>query len=275
MPKAWILTCIGVLLAVPCNAQASLLATSHSGVCFLDIDGDGARNPGDPTFLQAAACSQGPTAGDIRITGSSRHAGGTIILGTDGDVGRRTVARAGQYAFSDNDGNGVYSPSDPIFLAFGPLPGTLAVGDVPLTGATAFASLAPQDARAGAGIQAAPVAIGGEVYAEADGQNGFTTGDVVYLDMDASGSATIGDLRLASGPSSHVDTNTTTEPTSSNTTTAPASPPSIREPSSSPSASPPRADTRAAPSRAVPGVPILAAIGVMALAAGARRARPA
>ena len=214
-----------LLLAVPCVAAQSLLAPSpHAAACFLDIGGDGGRGPGDPVFLQQA-CAGGVAAGDARLSASGGFPGGTLVEGQHPDAGRPTAGLAAAYAFHDADGSGAYSYGDGLFLAFGPQPGPLRPGDLPLTGQDAFASIPGDDPRVGWPLAAAAVAVGGESYQERDGTAGFTTQDALFLDLDGSGTVSIGDLRLAgpapaasSGPTSPATA--TFPPTGTTGTTA-------------------------------------------------------
>ncbi len=193
------LNLILILLAVPVASAAPLLASPHTVACFLDANGDGARGGLEPVYLQVAACAGGARAADVRLSDGIAP-GGTIVTGLDDDTSRTHLpVPAAGYAFADDDGNGVQSGSDPLYLHLGALPGNLAPGDIPLTGNDAFRPLSGSDSRIGTPVAAAPVAIGAESYSETDGNPGFTVGDVLYLDFDGNAQTTIGDLRLAFG----------------------------------------------------------------------------
>lgn len=188
---------LGVLLAVPlANAQGELFASPHSATCYLDVDGSGGRGGTEPVWLQIQSCGGSVQAGDVRLTNWQGRPGGTIVVRDDDDAGLPTRGLVATYVYYDKDGGGAYNPGDPLFLALGPVPGPLRTGDLPLTGEGAFEGLAAQDTRVGLPVTAVSVAVGGESYAERDGTGGYTTADVVYLDLDGSGRISIGDLRL-------------------------------------------------------------------------------
>lgn len=201
---------------LPGAAAAPLLATPHTAICFLDINGDGRRGLDEPVFLQQS-CAGGTAPVDARLFAWAGHPGGTLVNGSHEDAGLPTTTVAATYAFQDADGGGGYNLGDPLFLAFGPIPGPARPGDIPLTGDDSFQSLQGNDSRLGRPLLAAPVAVGGESYSERDGNLGFTTGDAVYLDLDGNGQTSLGDLRLA----------------------VPATPPSAATPSQSPSTTDP------------------------------------
>lgn len=253
---------IALLLIPTVVAQGNLLASPHTTLCFLDIAGDGRRSNEDPVYLQVTACGAGPQAGDVRLTSVAGLQGGTIVHGLDADAGGTGAAVAGTYAYFDNDGNGVYNLADDLFLAFGSVPGPLAASDIPLSGPDAFTPVAGSDGRIGRPIQTAPVAVSGESYRDYDGQPGYSTGDIVYLDLDASGGTSYGDLRLALG--------TTAQPASTSTTStsAPHNPSSASEVShetnppttNTPGPQPP-SEGKGTPSVSVPLLVLLALAG--------------
>jgi hypothetical protein len=207
---------VAVLAAPAIQAQGTLFPGPHTAVCYLDVNGDGLRSLEDPVYLQQS-CAGGTSAGDARLFSSGGFPGGTLIEGLHEDAGTATAGIAATYAFHDADSSGAYGFGDPLYLALGPVPGTLRPGDVPLSGGDAFTSLDGDDHRVGFPILAAPVAVGAESYQERDGNPGFTTQDSLYLDLDGSGRITIGDLRLAV-PATQGDS--TTSATSDMTATA-------------------------------------------------------
>ena len=211
-----------LLLLAPSVAAAPLLASPHTVLCFLDGDGDGLRGRLEPLYLQAGACAGGARAADARLSDGD-FPGGTLVSGNDDDTSRTHGALVAGYGFFDADGNGVVSSMDSLYLHLGALPGTLAPGDIPLTGADAFQPLEGSDPRVGNPLAPAPVAIGGESYAETDGNPGFTVGDVLFLDLDGNLVTSIGDLRLAAGtaqPHGSAEAGTSSSPASSTTTSS-------------------------------------------------------
>lgn len=256
-----------VLLLAPAatQGQSALFASPHTATCFLDINGDGTRSLDDPVFLQRA-CADGTAAGDARLFAWEGFPGGTLIEGQHGDAGTSTAGVASAYAFHDSDGTGAYSPGDALFLALGPIPGPLRPGDLPLVGEDAFASLRGDDPRVGQPLAAAAVAVGGESYQERDGLVGFTTADTVFLDLDGSGTITIGDLRLAvtAPPRTSSSTSSPEEPTPSTSPASATTPPNVT-PSPNP-APPPGANGTLPPAsgpRGTPSVGVVLAVAVL------------
>lgn len=205
-----------LLLLLP-GTQAQLMPSPHTAACYLDIDGDAGRGFDEPVYLQVSCTDV--RAGDVRLT-HWRHHGGTIVHGLHNDAGLATTLVAATYAYFDADGSGSYGPRDDIFLAFGAIPGPLRVGDIPLVGPSAFQPINATDGRIGRPLLATSVAVGAESYAERDGNPGYTTGDIVYLDLDGNGQITIGDLRLTVVPSRTTTSTTTTSTTIPTSTTA-------------------------------------------------------
>lgn len=224
---------LALALAPGAAAQSALFPSPHTAICYLDVNGDGLRSADDPVYLQQA-CAAGTSAGDARLFASGGLPGGTLIHGLDADAGTPTAPLAASYASYDADGSGAYNPGDPLFLAFGPMPGPLRPGDVPLTGSSPFTSVPPSDPRVGWPLTATSVPVGGESYQERDGTQGFTTRDAVYLDLDGSAQISLGDLRLAvpaeSPPSTSPSTSAAPSPTAAATTTPPAPTPEAPAP---------------------------------------------
>lgn len=269
------LVLVALALFAPVGVAQGLLASPHTGICFLDLEGDGVRAAADPVYLQVAACGAGIGAGDARLVSWAGFQAGTLVTGADDDAGRTTAAVAAGYGFLDEDGNGAHSPNDDVVLHFGPLPGAVAPGDIPLSGPDAFRPIPGSDPRIGSPLLAAAVAVSGESYAERDGSAGFTVADVVYLDLDANGFASIGDLRLAGpagAPSSTPPASSTTAPE-----TAPVTGTSTGSPSGTTNGSQPETSGSTgtpAGSQGTPGAGLVATCLALAVAFLGRRVRP-
>jgi hypothetical protein len=262
---------LALLAALPsATAQGTLFGSPHTATCYLDVNGDSLRGLDEPVYLQQA-CTIGVAAGDARFTAWDDMPGGTIVNGSHPDAGLQTRPIASAYAFYDGDGGGGYNLGDPLFLAFGTLPGPANPGDLPLTGDDVFTSLRGNDSRIGLPLRAASVAVGGESYAERDGNQGFTTGDTLFLDLDATGTSTLGDLRLAIPGQ-------TVSPSSSSSTSPSASP--IPSPSTNTSSTAVWAGTSTtspstgAVSGAPHGTPLPGLIAVVAIALAVQVRRP-
>lgn len=254
-----------LVLVIPSGlAQGAFLASPHARICGIDSDGDGSAGGGDPLFLMAGPCGAGPAAGDVRLTASAGFPGGSIVSGTDQDTGRTALPVAVAYGFVDGDGDGSHALGDEVFLHFGSLPGRVQPGDVVLGGQGAFEAINSGDPRVGHPLLVAVVAVGAESYAERDGTPGFSLGDHLYLDMDGSGAASIGDLRLAVGwPSSSSQMPSTISPG--------PSPSGNLTPTASPSAAgTPTNDTEGKPA---PGPTVAVAGGCLGLLAILARRR--
>lgn len=223
---------LGLLSFVQAASAAPLAASPHTVTCLLDGNGDGVHTVDEPIYLQRGPCGAGGTqAGDFRFLPFGQHPGGSIVSGLDDDTSRSTVSITTTYVFVDRNGNGVYNGGDPsiaddVYLRVGAGGGPLAAGDIPMAGCDTYEAIRPGDPRIGLPGIAAPVAVGSEAFAERDGQTGYTTGDDLFLDMDANLQTTIGDLRMSIGgdpPASMAcDAPPSSAPTASTTATTPA-----------------------------------------------------
>lgn len=249
-----------LLLALPAAQAATLAPSPHTAACFLDVDGDTVRGASEPTYLQRACGNL--LAGDIRLLATAGFPGGSIVTGNDDDASRSTLALAAAYGFVDEDGSGTPSPGDPYVFHVGTLPGTAAPGDIPLTGEGAFQPITPAHPLAGRPLAPLGVAVGGESFAETDGNPGFSTGDVVYLDVDGDGVSSIGDLRLAFGTApAPAPSSTAPAPSASTPASAPpAQGPTTPESSPAATGSPTSGTTGAPLGWAIPPVALLAAL---------------
>jgi hypothetical protein len=220
--RSFLAVCL-LALALPGVAALPLSPSPHTVACYFDGNGDGAKNANEAVFLQIKACGLGSTtAGDVRLTWSAGFSGGSLVWGGDPDAGLGTLAPPNgvAYGYFDANGDGAYGAGDGVFVHFGPLPGTVSVGDIPLTGASAFQPMSANSPGLNNPLRATPVTVGGESFMDLDGSGGYSVGDAVYLDMDANGQPTPGDLRLASGHAKGSSSGTMGQ-SSATTTTAP------------------------------------------------------
>ena len=183
--------------------------------CFVDVDGNGVYNAGEPAYLQAAAACgvDSVAAGDYRLIGAQGFMGGTLVKGSDDDFARDTIALVtpvALFCFFDADGTGAYSAGDVLYLETGAAGGTVTVNDIALSGANAFTTVTA----ATTGLNnACIVAVGAGGFPagfdntvafadigvfDADGIGAAlrTTGDFLYLDFDSSATPSINDLRM-------------------------------------------------------------------------------
>jgi hypothetical protein len=218
-------------------AVLTLQASPHTVVCFVDLDGSGGFDAGDPLYLSINACGASSIGvGDARLTAGGGFSGGSIVWGSDPDASRSTgpVGAAG-YAYYDADGTTTYTAGDTALLHFGAQPGQIAVGDVPLNGSGAFQAVGAGDSGLNRPLRAFAVPVGGESFADLDGDGAYGVGDAVYLDTDASGSVTNLDVRVAAGhqPGSPPPTPPATPPVT------PPGPTGVPSPPPQPPATPP------------------------------------
>jgi len=178
---------------------APITAPAFVAICFTDTNGDGLRDSTEPAYLHRGACAGGKVvAGDVRLSSAAPYTGGSIVRGSDDDFSRNLAApAAAAFCFFDGNGNTAYNPGETIYAHFAAVPGTVAVNDIVLSGPNAFKSVqGVAEGLNNACIAGTLPAIGALTFYSADGIAGYTTGDVVYMDIDGNAVPTVGDLRV-------------------------------------------------------------------------------
>ncbi|MCA1814174.1 MAG: FlxA-like family protein [Halobacteriales archaeon] len=169
---------------------------------FVDDDGDGTFDSGEPVYLPATA--GGTVAGnDIRIANTGTFAAGTQVRATNSDFGNvLNGALGGVFDYYDADGDGTFSTGDIFYYdQAGAGAGVVSVNDVILSGAGAGTVV--KSNTAGLNNVLFGGAGGAFAYFDADGDGTYSANDIVYYD-DPNGAgapnlglATIQDVRLA------------------------------------------------------------------------------
>jgi hypothetical protein len=264
------------------DAKVAPGATPHTAFCYIDVNADAIQNPTEPAYLvTAGGCAGGVTALAVRMTAVAPYQAGTIVKGSDDDFSRglATPAAPGAWAIYDQDASAAYTNQEPIYVDFGGL--VVTPNDVAVT-VNQFVRVTSSTAGINSPLIVGP-AVGGELFGETDGIAGFSSGDVVYVDMDASGTITVGDVRLTAagnnagqiggdvgdnggiggGSGTLTSTGTATSTVTSTgtstvtgTTTAPATTPPVSTPPTSSSST--KSNT--------PGFELVALVGALAVA---------
>lgn len=161
---------------------------------FEDSDGSGSPDPGEAVYL----CSdcQRVTEGDRRIAYDGEARPGSRVTSEDEDLGRTLTLFPGAVGYADADGDGelaLGSGDDAVMLM--PAHGDVRPGSVWLSGSDAGTWVESGDAVLEAGTHV-PV-TGGAIPAFVDhaGDRDLGPRDGLYLDVDADGSVSPGDVR--------------------------------------------------------------------------------
>ena len=164
----------------PGVAIAPVVAGGPAIPCFGDLDGNGLLGLGEPAYLAAGAAV---AAGDLRIAYPPTGGKGSLVAGTDADLGRPCAPAAGGLAFRDQGGDGQLGPGDTLHLdTDGSL--TATAGDLVLSGAAAGTVVTAATA---SNAILAPDA-GTLAFLDFDGDGLFTRGDTLFDDGAAGGS---------------------------------------------------------------------------------------
>ncbi|HEV8360700.1 MAG TPA: hypothetical protein VGR28_09630 [Candidatus Thermoplasmatota archaeon] len=185
-----------------------------SAICFVDDDGSGTYNPGEPVYATTASCAGAVTGNDLRLTPTAGHGVGTQVRATDNDFGNPYADPGASVEFYDADGDALYSLGDQVYLDMDGGSDAVAVGDVRLSpqGSHAGGSVvATGDADINNAFDGASPGGQGEVadwrFFDADGDTVWSSGDTAYVNADDNSLVTAGDVRL--GPTAEVSGDTT------------------------------------------------------------------
>lgn len=178
----------------------TLAGSPHVAACFVDNDGNGAVGASESVYLQGSPCGPATTAqGDLRLTSSPGHPGGTVVRSVDADVSLSTVAVPGAaYEYADLNGDAVFGSTDVLYLRVGSA-SAVTTGWVRLNGHGGyppFGRVAAGESDQNSPASDGPVSIGGESYFDADGDGVFEATESLYLDMNGDGQVSVADLRL-------------------------------------------------------------------------------
>lgn len=119
--------------------------------------------------------------------------GGSVVALGDADVGQAATALPATYCYVDGNGDGGPDAQEAAVVHLGGDCAVVATGDVDLLGCYCrISGASPLLGQALAGLSF----LGGEAYMDANADLVYGMGDPSYLDVDASGSVSLGDLRL-------------------------------------------------------------------------------
>ena len=158
--------------------------------CYVDQDADTAFDTSEPVYY--GACLGTVAAKDIRISNPPTGVKGSRVRISDADFAHPTLPLSGaRLAYDDADGNGHLGPFETVYLdADASL--SVTVHDIVLSGSNAGIVVT------GSGANNDPVLWLDlhDAYFDADARGSYSDVADVYLDNDASGTATVSDLRL-------------------------------------------------------------------------------
>lgn len=172
-----------------------------ASLCFVDADGDGARDPGEAVFLLPRACGK-LQAGDLRLSGA---AAGTKLRNGDPEAGANAtwVPSLNNLRFFDADDSATWTLADTLYLHAAAGASAVMPGDLRLSAyasQAAGSSVGPEDEDLRlptTGLATAAALAANWRSWDVDGDGRFGGDDVVYLDTDGSGTVDVLDLRLS------------------------------------------------------------------------------
>ncbi|MCA1819098.1 MAG: hypothetical protein LC620_03450, partial [Halobacteriales archaeon] len=146
----------------------------------------------EPVYLEQSCGTV--VSGDVRFTAAAGFPAGSTVVPSASDVANPTNAADAAYCYTDADGNTIYSHGDSVVLSLhgACLGSTVMAGDIRIT--SGFQRFAADTTIQ---LRQFPVSVGSESFFEGDGKVGFSPGDTMYLDADASGAPNVQDVRIS------------------------------------------------------------------------------
>lgn len=170
-----------------------------AALCFLDADGDQARDPAEGVLFLARACGK-VQPGDVRLSDRA----GARIAAADPEVNATASWLPGlnNVRFYDADDGKAWSLGDTLYLHLAPGGSAVAAGDLRLTAYGSLPSGTTVDGddpdlrlpTTGSGVAAAP-ALHWRTW-DVDRDPATMATDVLYVDTDGSGTVGVLDVRL-------------------------------------------------------------------------------
>ena len=158
----------------------------------LDGDSDGIVDPGEPVYLTRD--SQRVQVTDIRITETPLGLPGTFVRSHDNDKNDAVTPLEASIAYFDEDGTGSFTAGDPVYLDLdAPGNGRVSLGDVVLAGA--YAGHVVESHFPSFGLTLTPLTATVLTW-DVNDDDGWDTGDRIYLDVDGNEQVTVPDVRL-------------------------------------------------------------------------------
>lgn len=171
--------------------------SSSLELCFVDEDGSGSHGFGEPLYATSGCDAVSET--DVRLTDAAGFEPGTQVASGDADEGTTLDAlQSATVQYYDEANTGSYS-SDPVYVDVNTT-SQVAQGDARLTPTVAGdpgTFVRASDSDAGRPLSAdRGLDTGTWKFQDADGSGAFTLGERVYIDADADGNVSVGDVRL-------------------------------------------------------------------------------
>lgn len=180
-----------VVAASDVGAWRALTLGGPTAFCFIDDDGSGTYEPGEPVYFATDCSSIG--VGAIRISSPVSGSVGSQVRGSDADFGDAAVVMPGAVAYVDVDSNGHFGPGDMAVLD-NQQDAVLTRGDLILSGSAFGVSVGSGTPGLFGPLVAMPWSA---ATRDADGDGMYGIGDVAYLDTNADGMLTVGDLQMS------------------------------------------------------------------------------